>query len=102
LDISELFFIGKVMDRVYESRDHNWLSVHGGLMTIGRRDRSGAREVVVVARRERERGEVVEVPTNDATWSQSYGDGHTMVLNRGSRWCSDEEMVSSMRMRDLS
>jgi hypothetical protein len=37
------------MDRVYESRDHGWLSIHGGLTTMGRCDRSGAREVVVIA-----------------------------------------------------
>jgi hypothetical protein len=37
------------------SRDHSWLSVHGGLMTMGRRGRSGAWEVIVIARRERER-----------------------------------------------
>jgi hypothetical protein len=51
----ELFFIGKVMDRVYGSRDHGWLSVHCGLTAMGRRDRSGAREVIVIAQRERER-----------------------------------------------
>jgi hypothetical protein len=44
------FYIGKVMDRVYGSRDHNWLSVHGGLTTMGRHDRSGAREIVVIER----------------------------------------------------
>jgi hypothetical protein len=43
------------MDRVYGSRDHDWLSIHGGLMTMGRCSRSGARVVVVVAQRERER-----------------------------------------------
>jgi hypothetical protein len=41
------------MDRVYESRDHSWLSVHGELMTMGRHGRSGAREVIVIAQRER-------------------------------------------------
>jgi hypothetical protein len=46
------FFTGKIMDRVYGSRDHGWLSVHGGLMTMGRCGRSGAREVVVIARGE--------------------------------------------------
>jgi hypothetical protein len=44
------------MDRVYESRDHNWLSVHGGLATMGRRGRSRTWEVIVIARSERERG----------------------------------------------
>jgi hypothetical protein len=44
------------MDRVYGPQDHSWLSVHGGLMTMGQCGRSGAREVVVIARRERERG----------------------------------------------
>jgi hypothetical protein len=38
------------MDRVYGSRDYNWLSVHGGLTTMGRHDRSGAREIVVIER----------------------------------------------------
>jgi hypothetical protein len=32
----DCFFIGKVMDWVYGSRDHDWLSVHGGLTTMGR------------------------------------------------------------------
>jgi hypothetical protein len=41
------------MDQVYRSRGHNWLSVHGGHATIGRCGRSRAREVVVIARRER-------------------------------------------------
>jgi hypothetical protein len=49
------FFIGKVIDRFYGSRDHGWLSIHGGLVTMGRRDCSGAREVIVIAQRERER-----------------------------------------------
>jgi hypothetical protein len=44
------------MDRVYELRDHDWLSVHGGLATMGRRGLYGAREVVVIAQRKRERG----------------------------------------------
>jgi hypothetical protein len=39
------------MYRVYGSRDHGWLSVHGGLMTMGRRGRSRAREFVVIAQR---------------------------------------------------
>jgi hypothetical protein len=43
------------MDWVYESWDHDWLSVHGGLVTMERHGRSGAREVVVIARRKRER-----------------------------------------------
>jgi hypothetical protein len=37
----------------------------------------------MIAQREREREEVVRVLTNDATWRQSYGDGHMTVLNRG-------------------
>jgi hypothetical protein len=49
------FCIGKIMGRVYGSRDHGWLSVHGGLTTMGRPGRSGAWEVIVIARRERER-----------------------------------------------
>jgi hypothetical protein len=39
------FFIEKVMHQVYESWDHDWLSVHGELPTMGRCNRSGAREV---------------------------------------------------------
>jgi hypothetical protein len=53
------------MDRVYGSRGHDWLLVHGGLTTLGRPGRSGAQEVVAIARRERE--EVVGVLTNDVT-----------------------------------
>jgi hypothetical protein len=49
------FCIRKVMDRVYRSRDHSWLSIHGGLTTMGWHGRSRAREVVVIAQRERER-----------------------------------------------
>jgi hypothetical protein len=41
------------MDRVYESRDHDCFSVHGGLTTMGHRGRSGAQEFVMIARRER-------------------------------------------------
>jgi hypothetical protein len=37
------------MDWVYGSQDHNSLSIHGGLTTMGRRDCSRAREVVVIA-----------------------------------------------------
>jgi hypothetical protein len=43
------------MARVYGSRDHGWLSIHGGLTTMGRCSRFEAREVIVIARRERER-----------------------------------------------
>jgi hypothetical protein len=43
------------MDRVYGSRDHNWLSVHNGLGTMERCGRSEAWEVIVIAQRERER-----------------------------------------------
>jgi hypothetical protein len=43
------------MDWVFGSRDHGWLPVHDGLGTMERRGRSRAREVVVKARRERER-----------------------------------------------
>jgi hypothetical protein len=55
-DLSELFFIEKVMDLVYGSRDHNWLSIHSGLVTMGRRSRSGARKIIATAWRERQRG----------------------------------------------
>jgi hypothetical protein len=70
------------VDPIYKSQGHGWLSVHGGLTTMGQRSRSGAREVIVVAQRKRE--EVIG------------------VLNRGSRWCSDREMVLGVRMRDCS
>jgi hypothetical protein len=46
------------MERVYGSRDHDWFSVHGGLTTMGQRGRSGAREVVMIAQREREEASV--------------------------------------------
>jgi hypothetical protein len=90
------------MNRVYGSRDHDWLLVHGGLATMGRRGCSRAQEVVVIARREREREreEVVGVLTNGATWRRSCGDGHTTALKRGDRWCSDGEMVPGVRRRD--
>jgi hypothetical protein len=54
-------FIGNVMYRVYESRDHGWLSIHDGLVTMGRCSCSRVWEVVVIARREREREEEEEV-----------------------------------------
>jgi hypothetical protein len=90
------------MDRVYGSRDHGWLSVHGGLVTMGQHGRSEAREVIVIAQREREREEVIRVLINDATWRRSCGDYHTTALNRGGRWCSDGEMVPGARRRDWS
>jgi hypothetical protein len=43
------------MDRVYESQYHDWLSVHGGLAIMEQHGRSRAWEVIVIARRERER-----------------------------------------------
>jgi hypothetical protein len=49
------FCIGKIMDQVYESPNHEWLLVHSGLVTMGRHGRSGARDIVVIAQRERER-----------------------------------------------
>jgi hypothetical protein len=97
-----IVFIGKVMDLVYGSRDHVWLSVHGGLMAMGQHDRFKAREVVVIALREREREEVIGVLINDATWRRSCGDGHMTALNRGDQWCSDGEMVLDARRRDWS
>jgi hypothetical protein len=51
------FCIIKVMDRVYGSRDHDWLSDHGGLATMGQCGRSESREVVMIAQREGERGQ---------------------------------------------
>jgi hypothetical protein len=53
------------MDRVYRSWDHGWISMHGGLVIMERCGRSGSREVVVIAWRERE--EVVRVLTNGVT-----------------------------------
>jgi hypothetical protein len=44
------------MDLVYGSQDHDWLSVHGRLAIMEWRGRSKAREVIVIAQRERERG----------------------------------------------
>jgi hypothetical protein len=73
----ELFFIGKVMDRVYGSRDHGWFSVHDGLT-------------------ERE---VVGVPTNGTTWRRSCIYGYMTAFNRGGWWCSDGEMVLGARRR---
>jgi hypothetical protein len=60
----------------------------------------GAREVIVIGRRERE--EVVGVLTNGATWRRSCRDNHTTALNRSGRWCSDGEMVLGTRRRDWS
>jgi hypothetical protein len=68
----------------------------------GRRGHSEAREVVMIAQREREREEVIEVLTNGATWRRSCRNGHMTTLNRGVRWCSDGEMVPGMRRRDWS
>jgi hypothetical protein len=97
------FYIGKVKDRVYGLRDHGWLSVHGGLMTMGRHGRSGVQEIIMIARREREREEeVVGVLINCAAWSRSYRDSHMTSLNRGGWWCFDEEMVPNMSRRDWS
>jgi hypothetical protein len=79
------------MDEIYGSRDFCCLSIHGGLMTIGQRGRSGGWEVVMIARRERE--EVVGVVTNSATWRWSCGDDHTMMLKRGDQWFFDGKMV---------
>jgi hypothetical protein len=47
------------MDQIYRSRplrDYGWLSIHGGLTTMGRRERSRARGGggIVIAWRERE------------------------------------------------
>jgi hypothetical protein len=43
------------MDQIYGSRYHGWLSIHGGLVTMGQHDRFGAWEAVVIARREKEK-----------------------------------------------
>jgi hypothetical protein len=83
---------------------------------MGRHDRSGAWEVVMIVQREREREregegegegerereEVTGVLTIDATWRRSCKDGNTTTLNRGAQWCSDGEMVLGARRRDWS
>jgi hypothetical protein len=45
------------MDWIYGSRDHGWLSVHGGLVTMGRRGPLGlgGRRDCLERERERER-----------------------------------------------
>jgi hypothetical protein len=53
------------MDWVYGSRDHNSLSVYGGLVTMRRHSRYRAREVFVIAQGERD--EVIRVLTNSTT-----------------------------------
>jgi hypothetical protein len=58
---------------------------------IGRHGRFEAREAVMITWRERE--EVIGVFINSDTWRRSFEDGHTTVLNRGGRWCSDGDMV---------
>jgi hypothetical protein len=56
----------------------------------------------MIAQRERERErEVIGILTNAVTWRRSYEDDHMTALNRGSRWCSDGEMISDAR-RDWS
>jgi hypothetical protein len=99
---SEMFLDRKSHGSVYGSQDHDCLSIHGGLTTMERCGRSGAREVIVIAQRERERVEVIGVLTNDVTWRRSCRDGHTMALNRGGRWCFDREMVPGARRRNWS
>jgi hypothetical protein len=47
---------------------------------MGQCGRSGAQEVVVIARGEREREEVIRVLTNGATCRQSCGDGHMIKV----------------------
>jgi hypothetical protein len=49
-----------------------------------------------------EREEVIGVLTNGTIWWWSYGDGHTMALNRGGQWCSNREMILGARRRDWS
>jgi penicillin V acylase-like amidase (Ntn superfamily) len=63
--------------------------------SMGWRNRSRAQEVIMIAQRERD--EAIGVLTNDATWRQSYGNGHMTTLNRGGRWYSDGEMVPYAR-----
>jgi hypothetical protein len=87
------FLIGKVIDQVYGSRDHDWLSVHGTMRVLWGSE--GHRDSL-----EREREEVIRVLTNSATWRRSCEDSHTTALNKGGRWFSDGEMVPGMRRRD--
>jgi hypothetical protein len=57
------------MDQIYRSRplrDYGWLSIHGGLTTMGRRERSRARGGGHCDSLERERGSS-GVLSNDAT-----------------------------------
>jgi hypothetical protein len=56
----------------------------------------------VIAQREREREEVIEVLTIAVNWSRSYRDGHTTALNRDGQWCFNGEMVPGTSMRDWS
>jgi hypothetical protein len=70
------------MDRVYLSRDHGWLLIHGGL---------AQRE------RERERRSSRFPPMGPLGGG---ADGHMMVFNRSGWWCSDGEMVLGVRRRD--
>jgi hypothetical protein len=51
--ISWKFFYRKSHGSVYRLRDHDWLSVHGGLATMGRGGHSEAQEVIMIAQRER-------------------------------------------------
>jgi hypothetical protein len=44
------------MDWIYGSRDHGWLSVHGGLVTMGRRSPLGLGGRRDCLEREREKG----------------------------------------------
>jgi hypothetical protein len=102
-EISQNYFcIGKVMNRLYGSRDHDWLSVHGGLPTMGWCGHSIAREVVVIVWKEIEGEEVVRVLTIGITWRRSYEDNHMTVLNRGGQWCSNGEIVPGASRRDWS
>jgi hypothetical protein len=64
------------MDQVYGSRDNGWLSIHGGLATMGQRGRSGAWEVVVIAQRERKRR------SSGLSPMMSLGDGATEMSTR--------------------
>jgi hypothetical protein len=88
------------MDQVYGSRDHDWLSVHGGLATMRQRDCSETREVVVIAQREMRSSGFS--PWGGATCMQSCGDGYMTTLNRGGWSCSDGEMVPDAMRRDCS
>jgi hypothetical protein len=78
------------MNRVYGSQDHVWLSVYGGLVTMGLHGRSEAREVIVIAQRERER----ESRSSGLSSMVPLGDGAAEMA----RWRHSTEVVGGAPM----